>query len=360
MLLCRRFTYPRLALLAVLVLSPLLAAAAERGPRDGPYLFQQEHAYEVKWVCDGEVRSASGLKRADLAGWQACGMSLPPIRAAHPPADAMLDGVTRFAAISDIHGQFDLMLRLLTINGILDENGNWAFGDGQLLIAGDIVDRGPAVTEALWFFYGLEQQAAHAGGGVQLVLGNHEVMLLRGDLRYLNEKYQQVEQLFDLPMNEIYAAGNVLGDWLRSRPIMMRINDNLLMHAGIQPWVVEAGISMEAINAALRSLLVSGKGRDERMDDDWLGGGGGPVWYRGYVEEDGITEAELDAQLAHFEVKRVIGGHNSHDRITPYFDGRVLQVDSRIKYGDSRGELLLWSEEKGFRRAGLDGVEKPL
>ena len=54
---------------------------------------------------------------------------------------------------------------------------------------GDVFDRGPNHLEILWLLYQLEAEAARAGGGVHLVLGNHEAMVLNGDLRYLNAKY---------------------------------------------------------------------------------------------------------------------------------------------------------------------------
>ncbi|MDX1455097.1 MAG: metallophosphoesterase [Gammaproteobacteria bacterium] len=347
-------------LLAGLLAFFLPATAGASALVDGPYVFKDEAGYTIKWVCNGEPQQLAGLPHADLAAWRACGLQLPAIRREHPPADHDIQGVQRFAALSDIHGQFHLFKRLLRSNGVIDAENRWAFGDGQLLIAGDVMDRGPAVTEALWFLYDLARQASAAGGGVQLVLGNHEVMVMRDDRRYLHDSYIRVEQLLGETMTELYAPGSVLGDWLRSRPIMMRVNDNLLMHAGVPPGVAEAGIALPDINTAMRQLLLAGSGGDARMADDWLDGGGGPVWYRGHAGKDGISEAELDAQLAHFGVKRLIGGHNSFDRISVYFGGRVLQVDSSIKLGGERGELLLWDEEKGFRRAGLDGVERPL
>ncbi|KAG1488187.1 hypothetical protein G6F52_014005 [Rhizopus delemar] len=51
-------------------------------------------------------------------------------------------------------------------------------GKDTLVIAGDVFDRGPQVTEAFWLLYGLQQQAAAARGAVHFVLGNHETKVL--------------------------------------------------------------------------------------------------------------------------------------------------------------------------------------
>ena len=33
---------------------------------------------------------------------------------------------------------------------IVDDGGNWAFGQGHLVVVGDVFDRGDEVTEILW------------------------------------------------------------------------------------------------------------------------------------------------------------------------------------------------------------------
>ncbi|MCK7530014.1 MAG: hypothetical protein MZV63_02625 [Marinilabiliales bacterium] len=80
-------------------------------------------------------------------------------------------------------------------NGIIDRNLNWKFGRGHLVYLGDAHDRGDMVTEILWHLFSLERQAAKAGGMVHFVLGNHELMVLDGDLRFINPKYRKVEAI---------------------------------------------------------------------------------------------------------------------------------------------------------------------
>ena len=78
------------------------------------------------------------------------------------PSKSIYKYVSKIAALSDIHGQYDLFITLLMNNEIIDKNLNWIFGKGHLVINGDIFDRGDQVNETLWFVYKLELQACNS------------------------------------------------------------------------------------------------------------------------------------------------------------------------------------------------------
>ena len=61
--------------------------------------------------------------------------------------------------ISDIHGNFKGLEMILTGAGVLDDNLNWIFGNGHLVLDGDVFDRGNNATECLWLIYKLESEA---------------------------------------------------------------------------------------------------------------------------------------------------------------------------------------------------------
>ena len=69
---------------------------------------------------------------------------------------------------------------------ILDENLAWAGGEATLVIVGDILDRGPKSRAAMDLLIRLEGEADMVGGRVQVLIGNHEAMLLTGDMRYVS------------------------------------------------------------------------------------------------------------------------------------------------------------------------------
>ena len=47
------------------------------------------------------------------------------------------------------------------------------------------------VTEVLWLIYSLEEKAKAAGGYVHYILGNHEIMNMSNDLRYVQNRYMR-------------------------------------------------------------------------------------------------------------------------------------------------------------------------
>ena len=92
---------------------------------------------------------------------------------------------SRVVAIGDIHGDFDALNSILKNAGIIDTSGRWIASDATLVQVGDFTDRGPKVRAVMDLLMDLERQAAAAGGRVAVLLGNHEVMNLIGDVRYV-------------------------------------------------------------------------------------------------------------------------------------------------------------------------------
>ena len=125
------------------------------------------------------------------------------------------------------------------------------------MITGDIFDRGPDVLPALWLLHRLEKEAKEAGGGVHLLLGNHEVMVLNGDLRYLHPKYHKVSEVFEKNYEDLFSDQSVLGQWLRSRPVLIKINDAIFAHGGFHPHLAEQNLTLQHINQTFKSALVA-------------------------------------------------------------------------------------------------------
>ena len=98
--------------------------------------------------------------------------------------DWTLDGVKRVVAISDIHGAHRELVATLHTAGVIDAAQRWNAAHTHLVIVGDIVDRGDDSRASLDLLMRLEAEAVAAGGKVHVVLGNHDVMNIVGDLRY--------------------------------------------------------------------------------------------------------------------------------------------------------------------------------
>lgn len=321
--------------------------------QDGPYArYLTEDALQVSWICRGSVQQQQ-LNLAQTNQIPArCAQSQAVMLHDKNSADS-LDikfSAPRVAIFSDLHGQYQVTVQLLQAHQILDSELNWSFGDGHLVLAGDLMDRGDKVTELLWLFYRLDQQAQAAGGRLHLLLGNHETMVLYNDLRYIHPKYRQVEQLLGVSYSELFNDDTVLGRWLRSKPVLVQLNDMLIMHAGVHPDYLALGMSRQEVNEAYRQSL--GIPRAELMEQPLLAflyGRLGPLWFRGYFRErDAVTAAQVEDLVQRLGVHHLVVGHTSMDGVYQHFDGRVYSVDSNIKRGES-GELLLWQEGQFYR-----------
>jgi len=268
--------------------------------------------------------------------------------------------VDSIAAISDVHGQYKIYLNQLIANGIIDKNLNWKFGKGHLVVLGDVFDRGGMVTEILWHLFGLEKQAVKAGGMVHYILGNHEVMVIDQDLRFINEKYREVEAISGINYSDLYSENSVLGKWLRSRPVMITINDIIFVHGGISPELVQRNLKIDQVNRLFYEEfagkeLQAAEGNEQLS---FINGNNGPLWYRGYFADTTFTESKLDSILGYYKKEHIIVGHTTHKEIQILFNNKVFGIDNGIVYGQP-GTLLLY--KKGyFYKCSINGVRTKL
>jgi len=326
---------------------------------DGPHVFWRDGGHAVVYYyCDKEMVSRDILVEDTLRFQGFCKDSLgqyvvPPSTDEPPPAE--FEGVTRWMAISDIHGEYQPFVEILINSGVIDSDLHWTWGDGHLVINGDVTDRGAWVTECLWLIYHLEQEAKAAGGVVHYVLGNHELMVIRGDLRYVHQRYLDgVARRNRTPYDDLFGPDMELGRWMRNKPTLLRINRTLFVHGGIAPSFVEGGYDIAGFNDLVRSGLGYTSPRAYFSDTTkLLFGGLGPLWYRGYMMEmEGrypqLTVAQVDSQLAFYGVDNIVVGHSQVDSIMTFQSGRVIGIDVRV---DELGgqQALLWQDRQFYR-----------
>ena len=96
----------------------------------------------------------------------------------------------RVVAIADVHGGLEQFLSILGRTGLVNEENRWVGGCTTLIQVGDLIDRGPYDRAVLDLIIELQKKAPRHGGQVLVALGNHEVMNVMGDLRYVtNESF---------------------------------------------------------------------------------------------------------------------------------------------------------------------------
>jgi hypothetical protein len=303
---------------------------------DGPYLFHHNDGITAKWVSHGKVQQKQFPKGkpVELPQFAALlGKSLTVRQ--HKPEAAVWPRPEKLLAISDVEGEYDHMLRFLQANGVVDKSGGWAFGKGHLVCVGDMVDRGQQVTETLWLMYRLSAEARAAGGHLHYVLGNHEAMVMGGDIRYTAQKYKDTAKLFGLPCEGLLGADTELGRWLRSRNALVRVGDLLFVHAGVSASVASQKVDLQELNARIRTVL--GIPPTQIKDRSVLllaWGAAGPLWYRGYFKEHSLmfgpvpTVAALDGILRNLGASSIVVGHTQVPRVTKMFGRRVLAIDT--------------------------------
>lgn len=331
---------------------------------DGPYIRYQGQSQgqglEATWICDGKVVNKIYPQAAGAIVEPMCGLNqaihIQETIKTFPVATQF--SAKKLAAMSDVHGQYQTMLQLLQNNGIINEDLNWIFGDGHLVITGDIFDRGDSVNQALWLLYKLDAQANQAGGALHLLLGNHETMVMANDVRYVNKQYFKTTKLLGKTYPELYDNSSILGRWLRSKPVIIQVNDSLFMHGGLHPDISKLQLSIPEINEQFRNSLGMAKAEIKAQEVlAFLYGSTGPIWYRGYFNTPKVDNAALDTLLEKLKVKRVIVGHTTMSGIFSHLEGRVFSIDSDIK--SKKGEILLF-ENGLFSRGSLQGERSPI
>src|SRR5260370_15133907 len=199
----------------------------------------------------------------------------------------------RLVAVGDVHGDFDDFCLMLKRTGLLDDQNHWIGGSTTLAQTGDLVDRGPQSREALDLLIRIEKEASKTGGQVVPLLGNHEVMNVLGDLRYVTPQnyaafadsesakrrknayeqyaawYANHAKLFAaikqpalpateqgwmaehpagfLEHREAFSPNGNYGKWLRQHAAIVKIGGVIFLHGGISPNLIS--LQLEQINS---------------------------------------------------------------------------------------------------------------
>ncbi len=215
--------------------------------------------------------------------------------AAYSASPYEFDTPERVVAFADVHGAFDDWTAMLKELNVIDDEFNWSGAKTHLVSTGDLIDRGPGSRAVVELLKKLESQAAEAGGAVHLVLGNHEVMVMTGDLRYVSpaeyaafeddetqaerdalyaeyRKFNtggedaEVRAAFDMQyprgyvaLKKAFSLDGELGSWLVKHPFVIRVNDKVYMHGGIASDASEKPLSElnTTMQGELRAYLES-------------------------------------------------------------------------------------------------------
>ena len=259
---------------------------------------------------------------------------------------------SKIIAISDIEGNFNGFSSFLEKQNVIDSNFNWIFENGHLVLVGDFMDRGDNVIECLWLIYKLEKEAEKHGGQVHFILGNHEAMNFYGHLGYLNDKYKAFAQQYSNNLNFEKEHLNIindprfiLGNWLKSKNVIERINNTLFVHGGISPELLNEELTIEQINKLARNNIsknlygLSEKENQINRKANLIMGRKGPMWYRGllidykkhYKKMNDNTYTKI---LNQFDVSKIVIGHTVVPEIHTHRNNSLITID--VKHGKEK------------------------
>ncbi len=286
----------------------------------------------------------------------------------------------RVVAVGDIHGDFDALVSILQEAGIIDDQRRWSGGNATLVQTGDILDRGAQDRQVMDLLMELEEQASKGGGRVVVLLGNHEMMNIMGDLRYVapevyssfvdgkseqhrQKAYQDYVKLIKqraqalgketsitaeferqwmrehppgfLEYRKALEPKGQYGSWLRKRPAIVQIADTIFLHGGIHPSL--ASLKVKEINQRIKDEIQAFDTYTQYMVQEKL-----------ILSFFTMNEIVSSAQ-AEVERREAAGGRNENGQLTQFLSfGSWLSThpDGPLWF---RG-FAQWSEEEGARQ----------
>merc|ERR1719217_1030183 len=241
-------------------------------------------------------------------------------------------------SVGDLHGDYDRFkmilegLNLATFEGAVP---HWTGGNSVLVSTGDTVDRGEHSRPIYLAFQELARQAPLFGGEVVNILGNHELMNLQGDLRYVhpNEFRRSGDYGGKRGRIQDWSPTGIIGKDLRKRYVAAAVRKGtLFLHAGLHAaWLnTSSSNPLESLNSKIQQLLSA----DVIEEHELLNDHRSPFWDRFFAtgnEEDVCREVQKT--LTVLGAKRMVLGH------TPQLGGVNLRCDGpsgpRIILGDT-------------------------
>ena len=311
-----------------------------------------------------KVRAARLLvAAAAAAGVVSTAPSAPGVSRLLAASQCEWDNVEHIVAVGDVHGAYDRYLEILKAAGVIDAAGHWSAGKTHFVQLGDVVDRGGDSRKALDFNRRLAREADQAGGEAHLLLGNHEVARMLGDLRltvpgeyaafatkdsvkrrdeFLKtlkfetdaERESAAAQMPPglIEMRQAFGREGEYGKWLRELPVTIKINGIVFAHGGISPAVAPMGCA--AINDQVRRELTDDLDKTRAAPLESLAARvDGPLWYRGLALEPDSFAPQVGEILSALGARAMIIAHTVAitGRVTTRFDGRVIQIDTGMQ-----------------------------
>ncbi|CAH9132126.1 unnamed protein product [Cuscuta epithymum] len=303
----------------------------------------------------------------------------PPLRPDPlPRLQTVFQAPARLIAVGDLHGDLQKTKQAFRLSGLIDDQERWCGGSTTVVQVGDVLDRGGEELKILFFLEKLKREAAKAGGGVITMNGNHEIMNVVGDFRYVTkdglkefedwafwhsvgdtlkkmcEGVGETKDPFDgVPFKfpglkpEFFAgfrarvaalrpSGPIATRFLSQNQTVVVVGDSVFAHGGLLPLHVDYGL--EKLNEEV---------------SDWISGVRGSVWRELVMGRNSIVwlrkfsnELAKDCDCSALEhvlatipgVKRMIMGHTIQESgINGVCKNQAIRIDVGMSKGCGNG-----------------------
>lgn len=297
--------------------------------------------------------------------------SPPPLQTYYPAQD-------RLIAIGDLHGDLDKTKQSLKLANLIDESDKWVGGSSTVVQIGDVLDRGGDELKILYFLEKLRREAARSGGTLITMHGNHEIMNVEGDFRYVTKEgldefrnwadwycignrmkalckgLEKPRDPFDgapLVFNNVKAEftegfrarvaalkpdGPITARFLSKNVTVLVVGNSVFVHGGLLAKHVSYGL--EKINDEVRDWINGLKGK---RAPEYCRGANSVVWLRTFSHEfaDKCDCSALEHVLATIPgAKRMIMGHTIQEfGINGACNERAIRIDVGMSKGCGNG-----------------------
>ncbi|KAG8387726.1 hypothetical protein BUALT_Bualt02G0051400 [Buddleja alternifolia] len=318
-----------------------------------------------------------------------------PIEDPKNPLQTVFSQPSRLIAIGDLHGDLPKAKQALRLANLIDADDRWSGGSATVVQVGDIFDRGGDEIKLLYFFEKLKREAAKAGGMVITMNGNHEIMNVDGDFRFVTPqglkefenwgmwqfignsmkrmcdgmdenalvrvlleglpdefpgipaKYQNSSRI---RLAALRPNGLIANRFLSKNQTVVVVGDSVFAHGGLLQKHVVYGL--ERVNEDVRDWI---RGVKDKVANQLVRGRNSIVWLRSFSNE---LAKDCDCSLLEHVLdtipgaKRMIMGHTiQKDGITTVCGNRAIRIDVGMSRGcgDKFSEVLEINENSELK-----------
>ncbi|MEI9951120.1 MAG: metallophosphoesterase [Pseudomonadota bacterium] len=252
-----------------------------------------------------------------------------------------LPAAERIVAIGDLHGDVSALRAALRLGGAIDDAGKWIGKSLVVVQTGDQLDRGDDEPQILDLFQRLRGEALAAGGAVHVLNGNHEVMNVQADFRYVTpDGFHDFSAGHPDALHLQLTAG--LAPEQRGRTAAFLPGGEMATRLSVQPVAIQIGANVFVHGGVLEQHVRYGLGRINQETREWMTGAPtqkvppslsnqrAPIWVRDYSDGTPAVEscAELGRVLSALSAQRMVVGHTVQQQgINSACAGKVWRID---------------------------------